>query len=479
MQPPLPKLRTPKRNEHFSRSGSPFRAKSPAVSRNQSPARLRDARTPEIRLTRGVTSPVGSYAKQKEEISTAFQSETFRSISIAEPDKLNVLPSPPAMPANNTTETKRGDETRDDVDVKQAGPNVNTTPEEWMDRSNSLSFVQSEVSFTPENALGKDDFGFERDFEGFGDIVTKNAGNSFKPYDIVNKPRAESFDWDTEFHRAASPFQASQDRQGCPQASLSLDEGLKERIQMTPTQSMPRDAQLPPPKRRDPSPMSAQRSTNKTSRVHGSSQSQGPQKTPPKAVPTNAILGSMLFRQTQTSSTSDQNAQGNGGSSQIGESRSKDATQTSFIGENRSRDTSSSMFSRKQSSFIAANRSNDATGTYPTKSPHQDRFGDKNTTEKIPRSVMAANDETDSIVSSVTEEASSFYKKSFGAKSPSWNQTAQTLLNNYNVRKNHVRTVNNSTYGARNHHTLVAHTANNGSFSRSEEEHVSVFLSEV
>jgi hypothetical protein len=170
----------------------------------------------------------------------------------------------------------------------------------------------------------------------------------------------------------------------------------------------------------------------------------------------------MLFGQTKAPNTPDNKSQPdrNASSSFIGDSRSKDATPSSFICENRSRETgSTSMFSR-----------------------HQHSRATTTTLDKVP-SAVAASDGSESNVSSVTEEASSFYKKSFGGRSPRWNEPAQKLVNNYNVRKNQLRT-NNSFSGCGRDQGPSKFRQSTGSsgeheLSRSEAEHINVFRSEV
>jgi hypothetical protein len=471
-----------------------------------------------------------------------FRQESSRSFS----HHAEALFAPPPQPVSHLAASK--DDPADNPRPKL--PTVSTSREDWMDRNQSpLSFGQSEVSFTPENVLAREDFAFERDFDGFDTIRTKLTIDGFQSpkSERVMKARAESFDWDTDFHRAASPFKSrpTPEPPSFTHASLSLDEGLVSTTRTASSRTTPRDSDYPVPKSRDPSPLaSQQRSIPKIARSGSTTQSQsGPQKTPPKAVPTNAILGSMLFRQTQTSNTPDNKGlrqsetantpdsksqpdgnnisnNNNAASSCIGDNRSKDATpsSSSFICENRSRDTgSTSMFSRQQqSSHIEGNRSKDFESSTPSRGAalsqkHGGRGGfltrtataTTTTLDKVP-SAVAASDGSESNVSSVTEEASSFYKKSFGGgrSSPRWSEPAQKLVNNYNVRsKNQLRTASNNNSAlsggssSRDHHFNHHHqgatpsrfrqgTDSNRSIgepglSRSEAEHINVFLSEV
>jgi hypothetical protein len=450
------------------RSKSPFKAQTPPRIRyHQSPAKIRDATAREVPGLR-------SSFVVKDGRKSPFRQGSFQSISnhVEEP----IVPQPLRTFSPLTTSNDNP------AHQHQKLPTVSTNREEWMDRTQSLSFVQSEVSFTPENVLTREDFGFDRDFQGFDVIQTKSTIDGFQSpkTERVVKACADSFDWDTDFHRAASPFKSrpTADQPINSPAPLSSDDCFISAIHMA-ALSTPKDSDLQVSSRRDPSPISAHRSIPKIART-SSTQSQGPQKTPPKAVPTNAILGSMLFRQTQTSNTPDNKSEDRNGSSHIGDSRSKDATRASFIGENRSRDTGSSMLSRNQSSFIVASRSKDKDELGPSRVSSKQTGYSKAALDKVPSAVVAS-DGSESNFSSVTEEASSFYKKSFGGRSPRWTEPAQTLVNNYNVRKAQLR-MNTSPYSGTDHapsNLQQFATSSAGPLCPSEKEHINVFLSEV
>jgi hypothetical protein len=162
-------------------------------------------------------------------------------------------------------------------------------------------------------------------------------------------------------------------------------------------------------------------------------------KHPPKAVPSNAILGSMLFRQTESIHSSDDNV-----------------------------NSKESVLPRKSS-----------------------RMDDDNETRdercKVPRAVDA-DDGDDSIVSSVTEEASSFYNKSFGGNSAHWNKQAQNVLNHYNVKRT-LQSRDTNSYGKvqRSQFLLNSQLAYESrppppwppTMTRVEEEHANMFRSEA
>jgi hypothetical protein len=124
-----------------------------------------------------------------------------------------------------------------------------------------------------------------------------------------------------------------------------------------------------------------------------------------KGVPANAILGSMLFRQTETS----------------------------FTDEHSDKKRKGNDIPTKQHR--------------PTKSPRSaggvddDRYDHNGM--RVPRSVHADR-AAKSDVSSVTEEASAFYVKNLLHLSSKWNESAQNILNQYNVQKKtlHARDTN-------------------------------------
>jgi hypothetical protein len=129
--------------------------------------------------------------------------------------------------------------------------------------------------------------------------------------------------------------------------------------------------------------------------------SAGPQKIPPTGVPKNAILASMLFRQTYP-------------------------------------------------------------GKAPSKSPATKKnvdHEDEQLPADMPPSILT--DESDSTVSSVTEEASSFYQKNFES---GWKYQAQNVLNNYHKARKPRSRVDPSTYSAEPYH-----------LERVEEEYTNMF----
>lgn len=144
-------------------------------------------------------------------------------------------------------------------------------------------------------------------------------------------------------------------------------------------------------RKRDPSPQAVRASCSDSaleySRDKPSGYGTGPHKNPPKAVPTNAILGSMLFRQTQSIYSAEEDSKSN-----------------------------ISVAKRKETS------------------PDDDEGSSSPRDGKVPRSVHA-DKAAESVVSSVTEEASTFYQKNFGGGSAHWNKQALNVLNHYNVKK--------------------------------------------
>jgi hypothetical protein len=104
----------------------------------------------------------------------------------------------------------------------------------------------------------------------------------------------------------------------------------------------------------------------------------------------------------------------------------------------------------------------------------------------VPHSVVAESDSA-SFVSSVTEEASSFYDKNFssGRSNGHWNKQALNVLNQYNVKKTLLQARDSNAYHHQhlqqygsNHNNSRRHQAE-PSLSRLEEEHVNMFRSEV
>jgi hypothetical protein len=123
-----------------------------------------------------------------------------------------------------------------------------------------------------------------------------------------------------------------------------------------------------------------------------------------KGVPANAIIGSMLFRQTETY----------------------------FTDEHSDKKRKSKDIPTKQQ--------------LPKKSPRSGGGVDDDYDHngmKVPRSVHADH-AAKSDVSSVTEEASAFYIKNLLHQSSKWNESAQNILNQYNVQKKtlHARDTN-------------------------------------
>lgn len=217
-----------------------------------------------------------------------------------------------------------------------------------------------------------------------------HTGEDTDPFHIGEEIRDNDGAWDAK----GDPFQnfdSNFNRQlnGQVYQAGSMDDGLIASIRKSARNEKRIDPEAEPIKR-DPSPREVKPS-NSDSVVEysrGNSMSYSPQKAPPKAVPTNAILGSMLFRQTQSIFTTDEESKHNKAALKRNESR----------------------------------EDND----------YSQRRDDGN--YKVPHSVHA-DDAAESIVSSVTEEASSFYQKNFGGGSVHWNKQAQNVLNHYNVRK--------------------------------------------
>jgi hypothetical protein len=125
-----------------------------------------------------------------------------------------------------------------------------------------------------------------------------------------------------------------------------------------------------------------------------------------KAVPANAIIGSMLFRQTESSCPEEHNDN----------NMSKEKSNTGFPNKHKP---------RKE----------------PPRSGHVDEeyAYTKGNDPKVPRAVHADHT-AKSDVSSVTEEASTFYTKNLMHHSAKWNQSALNILNQYNVRKKTLQT---------------------------------------
>lgn len=172
-----------------------------------------------------------------------------------------------------------------------------------------------------------------------------------------------------------------------------------------------------------------------------SKKSIGPQKMAPKAVPTNAILGSMLFRQTLTTQDA---------ASPIKQQ----------LSANRLKNRVASYTDPKQKP--AYSKTEELHDLDDDEEEDEDDFDESNhnyRTLKVPHSVHA--DGAESCMSSVTEEASSFYQKNF---QPTWTKQAQTILNCYNVNK------------AKNLNQRVFEVTQK--LNRLEEEHTHMFTSE-
>lgn len=202
--------------------------------------------------------------------------------------------------------------------------------------------------------------------------------------------------------------------------ATSLDEGLIASIRKA-SFDRNRQGKFLDSSKRDPSPRAVQPSNSDSVLEYSHNaplryRSTGPLKNPPKAVPSNAILGSMLFRQTQSIHSSDEEYK----------SRKKSTGQKD--------DEIASAVEPKQKE------------TFNREISYDSAMGDRG----VPKAVHA-DEEAESIVSSVTEEASSFYNKSFGGNSAHWNRQAQSVLNHYNVKRT-LQTRDGNTYNKVHRH---------------------------
>jgi hypothetical protein len=180
------------------------------------------------------------------------------------------------------------------------------------------------------------------------------------------------------------------------------------------------------PHKPDPSPRGVKQSSSDSALEHSNGRrtiqkAVGPQKNPPKAVPSNAILGSMLFLQTEVPPATERKLQ-----------------------------VAPRQKSRK-------------------KYQDDDDGSEHERCSKIPRSVRA-DDSLRSEVSSITEEASSFCQKNVGGYNQ-WSKQAYHVLDHYNVKKMMQQSsqVNNN--------TLVARDMNSYLMSRQEQDHANLFQS--
>lgn len=219
------------------------------------------------------------------------------------------------------------------------------------------------------------------------------------------------------------------DSKSITEKSSSVDDGLIQSIRMASSRDTSKGVD-PETEKRDPSPKAVKISCSDTSldynRKIPQSYSPGPQKVPPKAVPTNAILGSMLFRQTLTTASAN----------------------------------SSQNNSQQSNKFTLKSTSTNKNDYGPARDD-----GSNISRSPIPQSVVA-NSETDTIVSSVTEQASAFYNKNLGGRN-NWSKQAQSILQNYNARKSH------------QHRDVNAKPSYRTYLSANEEEHVNIFRSEA
>lgn len=171
---------------------------------------------------------------------------------------------------------------------------------------------------------------------------------------------------------------------------------------------------------------------------------------PSMALPANAILGSMLFRQTLAT--------------QFMESSSA---------------TKKQQHQEKSSLPFEELKQNKGSKRKASKSRHHN----EDHSYHVPHSVDT-NDGDQSTVSSVTEEASSFYERSHVVSSSAkWNRQVQNMLNQFNTRQNLQARVNslighNDTSAKQRPQTLEQQDTIKPSLSRSEEEHVSMFRSD-
>ena len=244
------------------------------------------------------------------------------------------------------------------------------------------------------------------------------------PFTVPQSNTVDDSMWDGTFDPFLSGTGRENEQKHSKMTSVaSLDEGLIASIRSASAKKTGADPESHSNRQRDPSPRGVMLSSSDSAldkprgARSGKKYSPGPQRIPPKAIPTNAILGSMLFRSTQPSNSTES--------------------------------TKSSSLRDRCSNTDQPDEARD----------EKDKFS-------VPQSVMAARDDSESIVSSVTEEASSFYQKSFGGSHRSWNKQAHDLVSHYGVHRSNTGETNSAP------HSKVY-------LSRLEKEHVAAFRSEV
>jgi hypothetical protein len=251
--------------------------------------------------------------------------------------------------------------------------------------------------------------------------------------------------------------------------TVSMDDGLIASIRRSATKhsSSSKDPDGESLKR-DPSPRGDIRSISSDSRLDYnqtgfvannkriSSNSIGPQKTPPKAVTANAILGSMLFRLCDQS-----------------QSQAPMTISEGMEHHHRS-------IKQKSTATVSKSSPKSSSSKPMVKYGHgvEDWSGGGNASCKVPRELHA---EEGSDVSSVTEEASSFYQKNFvnssNTSSSQWSKQAHQVLNHYNVK----RTLQLRDENARARFTRIHHPPHSTTppLSRLEEDHANMFQCEM
>jgi len=264
---------------------------------------------------------------------------------------------------------------------------------------------------------------------------------------------------------------------GSVKQTVSMDDGLIESIRKASTKATDPETDS---RKRDPSPTTVRPSNSDGNIPYSSIESKkedctqptastveprpaSPEKNvtkagsstkPSMALPANAILGSMLFRQTLATQFMDSS------------SATKKQQQQQLQDENRTLPLENQQQAKESKS--QASKSS--------------LYSDEHSSQ-VPKSVDT-NDGDQSIVSSVTQEASSFYERSYGGSSGAkWNRQVQNMLNQFNARQALQSRVNSLTGHNENSAKQLSQVQTQEdsikpSLSRSEEELVGMFRSE-
>jgi len=359
-----------------------------------------------------------------------------------------------------------------DVDPFQTTQETNTitNPDPFIVPSETLSDVDPFSSCDPFNSNdNKDDTFWDPDDNPFKSQQQRVHQSSNPQPPAKQAPKANVHPDTSKVEKTETKTSSDEE----VNQTISMDDGLIDSVRRTdPTPVRPSTSDenieytrpLKDVSSRDRRPMSPQKNVRTAGSPKKITSRTGSSTKPSLAVPANAILGSMLFRQTLASQFME--------SSSAKKKQQQQSMKPLMKKSQREKQQQQQEENKEPHSKKNKIHSDD------------DVSGDDDDhSYRVPRSVDTKDDEQQSIVSSVTEEASSFYDRSYssGAK---WNRQVQTMLNQFGAagrptlhqaRSPNVKSNENNVLQQQQQQERQEIKA---SLSRSEEEHVNMFRSD-